>query len=87
MIERRVTYSRRDKNGDILALGNASEYWSPRLKAAAIKDIEEQIFSYFILDSEGNRTYIHVEQGPSGKYLRIDPNGSGKVNLDNLPSG
>ena len=84
MEERRVTHSGKDQDGDITALCNPSTFWSPREKWDAISDIENKRHSYYILEG-GKRTGIHVVDGPSGKYLRTDPDTTTKNNLDDLP--
>lgn len=84
MADRRVTRSRKDGDGDITALCNSGEHWSPRLKAGAITDIETGTHSYHVL-AGGRRVGIHVVNGPSGKYLRTDPDATSSNNLDDLP--
>lgn len=83
MADRRVTQSRKDRNGDIAALCNPTTLWSPRPKADVIGDIELGAHTYFV-DEAGHRTNIHVVNGPTGKYLRSTADGSSKNNLDNL---
>ena len=39
MTERRVRQTGKDTHGDITALCNVGEAWSPRLKADAINDV------------------------------------------------
>lgn len=85
MARRRVTNTRKDIQRDITALCNRGEWWSPRAKADAINDIEHGLHQYYVRDSYGNESDIHVVNGPTGKYLRTDPDGSGRNNLDNLP--
>lgn len=84
MAHRRVTQSRKDADGDITALCNPGESWSPRHKRDAIDDIESERHTYFIL-VDGKRTNIHVVNGPNGKYLRTDPDTTSHNNLDDLP--
>ena len=85
MADRRVTRSGKDKDGDITKLCSPAEYWSPVSKAEAISHIESRMHRYYVQDRYGNRSDIHVVNGPSGKYLRTDPNGRSTDNLDNLP--
>ena len=85
MTDRQVTRSGKDKDGDITQLCNPVEYWSPREKDEAIDDIEKGLYAYYVKDSEGKRSDIHVVDGETGKYLRTDPNGESEDNLDNLP--
>lgn len=84
MADRRVTKTRKDKDGDITALCNPEEWWSPRKKADAISDIEGGTHSYYVLQ-DGKRTDIHVVKGANGKYLRTDPDTTSHNNLDDLP--
>jgi hypothetical protein len=85
MIERRVTHSRKDKDGDIVALCNSFENWSPRYKAVAIQDIESGSIRYYIQDSNGTKINICVVKGFLGKYLRTILNGPSLYKLKNLP--
>ena len=85
MADRRVTKSRKDGDGDIIALCSEDESWSPRFKNGAIRDIESGSHTYYVQDSGGSRTDIHVVNGPSGKYLRTDPDTTTVNNLDDLP--
>lgn len=85
MADRQVTATRKDRDGDILALCNAGQVWSPRLKADAIRDIDSRAHTYFVQRPGGRRTDIHVVDGPSGKYLRTDPDNTEGNNLDELP--
>jgi hypothetical protein len=85
MAERAVIRTRKDQDGDILALCNPGEYWSPRLKADAIHDIETRVHSYYVPWNDGTRTPIRVVNGPTGKYLRTDKDNTTRNNLDDLP--
>jgi hypothetical protein len=84
MAEREVKQTGKDKDGDITALCNSGELWSPEKKDDAINDIENNIHKYYVF-SFGARTYIHVVDGPNGKYLRTDPDSTTSNNLDDLP--
>jgi pimeloyl-ACP methyl ester carboxylesterase len=84
LLDRAVTATRKDPDGDILALCNEGATWSPRAKADAIRDIETGAYTYHVR-GEGGRTGIHVVDGPSGKYLRTDPDATGCNNLEELP--
>tara|TARA_R110001592_G_scaffold360574_3_gene669182 strand:+ start:64 stop:327 length:264 start_codon:yes stop_codon:yes gene_type:complete len=85
MIERRVTRTKKDKDGDTLALCNSGDYWSPRSKADAINDIESGSYGYYVLGHGGTKTKIEVVKGQTGKYLRSVKDGSTGNNLDELP--
>lgn len=85
MAERRVTQSRKDKDGDITALCNPGEPWSPRHKGDAINDIDSGAHRYYV-DRAGFKTYVHVVDDPDGKYLRTTADTESANNLDNLPN-
>jgi hypothetical protein len=82
--DRRVRQTQKDPQGDITALCNLGEFWSPRQKAGAITDIETGLHTYYVKEA-GRRTDVHVVQGPTGKYLRTDADPASANNLDNLP--
>lgn len=85
MADRRVTRSRKDSDGDILALCDPGQSWSPRQKDGAIKDIENHVHRYYVYIGGAGRVYIRVVQGPNGKYLRTDSDQTSRNNLDDLP--
>ncbi|MBW3662729.1 MAG: DUF3892 domain-containing protein [Actinobacteria bacterium] len=85
MADRRVTQTKKDKDGDILALCNPDQYWSPRSKASAIADIDDGDHTYYVQQPGTDRTDIHVVDDGDGPYLRTDPDGDARNNLDNLP--
>ena len=84
MADRRVTRSGKDSGGDITALCNPGEPWSPRTKTGAISDIESGARTYYVL-SGGNRVNVHVVRGSTGKHLRTSPDRTAHNNLDDLP--
>jgi hypothetical protein len=84
MIERRVTRSKKDKDGDITGLCNPGDHWSPRSKKDAISDIETGSYSYYVPWSDGTKTQIRVVNGQNGKYLRTDKDTTSRNNLDDL---
>ena len=85
MADRQVTRSGKDSDGDITALCNPGQPWSPRSKINAINDIESGQQTYFVSSGPGNRADIHVVNGPKGKYLRTGRDETEKNNLDDLP--
>ncbi len=84
MADREVTASRKDEDGDILALCNEGAWWAPRKKDDAIDDIESELHTYFVSVAGMGRVDIHVVNGPHGKYLRTDPDQTSHNNLDDL---
>lgn len=84
MADRPVRKTKKDSDGDILALCNEGSVWSPRKKADAINDIESKIHTYHVPWKSG-RTEIRVVNGPNGKYLRTDRDNTERNNLDELP--
>jgi hypothetical protein len=85
MADRQVTHSRKDKDGDITALCNPGAAWSPRMKRDAIQDIDDRVHSYYVNVTGAGRVDIRAVNGPSGKYLRTDPDKTTQNNLDDLP--
>ena len=84
MAKRYVYKTKKDQDGDILALCNDTATWSPRYKAGAIQDIESGLYEYYVPWQSGE-TKIEVINGPNGKYLRTQRDGSSSNNLDELP--
>ena len=85
MADRQVTASEKDKDGDITKLCKSGEAWSSRLKADAIRDIDNGLHTYYVQQAGTSRTNITVVNGTTGKYLRSTADASSKNNLDNLP--
>ncbi len=84
MADRPVRKTKKDSDGDILALCNDGSPWSPRQRADAIRDIETGAHTYHVPWKDG-RTEIRVVNGPTGKYLRTDRDDTSRNNLDDLP--
>ena len=84
MSRRGITHSRKDQDGDITALCNPGAAWSPRLKAGVIADIESGTHQYFV-GGGGQEVAVNVIDGPTGKFLRTDPDTTNTNNLDDLP--
>ncbi|MFI8748802.1 DUF3892 domain-containing protein [Vreelandella lionensis] len=85
MTDRQVTATGKDTDGDITKLCKSGEWWSPRSKADAIRDIEMGFNTYYVKDKAGNRADIHVVTVGSKKHLRTSADASSANNLDNLP--
>lgn len=84
MADRKVTHTGKDSDGDITKLCNQA-VWGNATKAAAIQHIESGTHSYYVQQPGTARADIHVVNGPTGKYLRSDPDPNSNNNLDNLP--
>ena len=84
MADRQVTQSRKDQDGDILALCNPGQVWSPKSKEDAIHDIVNRVHSYYVFD-DTERVNILVVSGSTGKYLRTEKDATKGNNLDELP--
>lgn len=84
MADRKITATGKDTDGDITKLCTGGEWWSPRLKADAVRDIETKAHSYYV-DRAGYRTDVHVVERGGKKHLRTDADTSSQNNLDNLP--
>lgn len=85
MTARKVTGCKQDTDGDIIAICNYDEHWSPRLKDQVIEDIESKNFEYYVQSIEGQKTILRIINGISGKYLRSTHDSSSPCNLNNLP--
>ena len=80
-IKRNVYATGKDSDGDITKLCNSAAWWSPRSKADAIRDIENDEYEYW----SNGRAKIFVYQSGGKKHLRTAPNADTDDNLDNLP--
>lgn len=85
-MKRTVTNTRKDRDGDITALCNPAQQWSPVSKSQAISDIKSGIHSYVARWHDGTETPIRVVSGPYGDYLRTDRDTTPRNNLDELPN-
>lgn len=81
MSDRCVTHVSRNEDGDIMALCNPGELWSPRTKKAAMEDIQNGLHRYYVLCEVD----IQVVRDPDGPYLRTRPDWTDKDNLAALP--
>lgn len=84
MIERRVTKARKDETGQVIAVGNPVEWWSPRTAEEVMNDIEESFYNYFVMLG-GKKVLLKVVNGSGEKRLRTDPNETSKNKLNELP--
>jgi hypothetical protein len=82
MTDRRVTRTGKDSSGDITSLCGS---WGSQSKARAIVDIELGAHRYYTHASNGAEADVMVVNGPTGKYLRTDPDKTTADNLADLP--
>lgn len=68
MTDRLVTENKKSFNGNIIALVNPDESWSPRFKYDAIRDIESNLHNYFMMDN-GKRRNVKVMLINGNKHL------------------
>lgn len=85
MIDRKVTQSGKDEDGDIIALCNPDAWWSPREKEDAISDIESGSYRYYVGDGDDEVDINVIDDKDKGKYLRTNPDDTTNNNLDDLP--
>jgi hypothetical protein len=83
MANRLVTKTRKGYAGNILALGNPDESWSPRFKNDAIRDIECGVHNYFI-EHGGVQIPIVVSFVKGSKYLVTNTNNKSTNKLGQL---
>ena len=82
-MDRKVKAIKRDRDGNIVALVNSGESWSPRKKADVIKDINENKISYYV-EQAARRKYVRVLA--EGRLETTSDASSGN-NLELLPIG
>jgi hypothetical protein len=80
-VDRRVRATKKDRSGNIVALCNPGESWSPRKKADVIRDIVTNKKSYYVEELR-KRRYLRVV---SGKKLETTSDKTSGHNLDMLP--
>ncbi|MBK7580181.1 MAG: DUF3892 domain-containing protein [Myxococcales bacterium] len=80
-MDRRVTTTKRDRNGKIVALCHAGQPWSPRKATDVIRDINSSKKSYYVKEAE-RRTYVRVSAGS----LQTTTDEASENNLNNLPT-
>lgn len=85
MEKRYVTKTGKAQDGDITKLCGENVWWSPRMKADAIRDIESGACEYWVPWNTGE-TKIRVVNGAKGKYLRTDRDQTPNNNLLELPN-
>ena len=85
MENREVTKTIKNQYGEVVALCNDAELWSPKLRSIAIPEIELSINRYFV-KSDGEEIEVQVKNGEGiKKTLVTDSTGSDTDLLQNLP--
>jgi hypothetical protein len=80
-MDRRITGIKKDRFGNIVALCNPGQSWSPRLAVDVARDIGTNERSYYVQVS-GRRIYVKLVSGGS---LQTTKDASSAHNLGNLP--
>lgn len=85
MENREVTKTIKNQHGEVVALCNDAELWSPKLKSIAIPEIELNINRYYV-KNDGKEIEVQVKNGEGIKKILItDPSSSETDLLQILP--
>lgn len=74
----------RDEQGDLVALCNPEEGWSPVYRETVIRHLTTGLFDYFTAKAD-YITYVRIDEGPDGSRLLTTPDPNSPNNLENLP--
>ncbi len=85
MTDRPVTGVRTDPLGNIVALCNPAERWSPRTTTQIIRDIESELHRYYVPCARGSVSVRVVPEG-RGKRLWAATGDAACSDLHDLPS-
>jgi hypothetical protein len=80
-MDRRVTGTKKDRNGNIVALCNTGQAWSPRRKKDVLNDIRTGKKSYYV-QQVAPRAYVHA----TGDNLLTKATAESMNHLDKLPT-
>jgi hypothetical protein len=80
-MDRRVKSAKRDQDGNIVALCNPGQSWSPRRAKDVARDINTGRQSYYVQE-EVRRSYVRSESG----VLRSTADAADQNSLGKLPS-
>ena len=81
-MDRKVTATKRDRKGNIVALCNAGQGWSPRKTQDVLKDIRAGRKSYYVQELRER----HYVRALAGGRLETTADVTSRNNLDKLPS-
>jgi hypothetical protein len=80
-MDRRVTATKTDRNGNITALCNAGQSWSPRRTEDVLRDINAGKKSYYVQE-QTKRSYVRAVSGE----LQTTEDATDKNHLAQLPT-
>lgn len=80
-MDRKVTATKKDRKGNIVALCNPGQSWSPRRVQDVLNDIRAGIKSYYVQELP-NRVYVRALRGK----LETTADETSRNNLERLPS-
>jgi hypothetical protein len=81
-MDRRIKSTKKDSKGNVIALCNPDESWSPVTKDAVLRDIRGARRSYYVQELP-QKAYVRAERDNT---LQTTSDKASKNNLDNLPS-
>jgi hypothetical protein len=81
-MDRKVTATKKDRKGNIVALCNTGQRWSPRRTQDVLKDIRAGRKSYYVQEL-ANRVYVRAL---SGDRLETTSDVNSRNSLEKLPS-
>jgi len=81
-MDRRVRTTKKDRSGNIVALCNSGQSWSPRRARDVLRDITSGKKSYYVQNTSGKRSYIRAVSG----VLQTNTNAADENNLARLPT-
>lgn len=84
MARRRIRRTRKDRDGDIIAVCSHGQAWSPRSKREVISDIESNTHSYYVSEA-GYESDVRVYVVNGVKHIKTGADATSRNNLDNLP--
>lgn len=83
--ERRVTAVAWDEDGEIAALCNPDERWSPVYRDTVVRHLKTGLFEYRVTEDD-YVSYVQVTEDPEGgEQLMTTPDPESANNLENLP--
>jgi hypothetical protein len=80
-MDRRVKTAKRDRGGNIVALCNVGQSWSPRRTQDVVRDIKSGKKSYYV-QAGGRRRYVRTVSG----VLQTTLDAEDETNLARLPT-